>query len=71
MSDETCESCRWWNGQPGAPKGDCRLNPPTVVMMPARSYTADFGVRNDVAGTKSEWVETRRGDWCGQWRDRE
>jgi len=54
MNDVKCDSCVFWcRNDKDSVLGECRKNPPAVVIYP----DADYGTL---------WPETLETDWCGE-----
>ncbi len=54
---ETCKHCWWWkNWESDGNRGDCRKSPPVVVSR----ENGEYG---------SVWPDTKRDDFCGEWKD--
>lgn len=50
-----CETCRFWEGDPGDSIGDCRRYAPQPVSV------------EDSSGVRAWWLATNRHDWCGDY----
>lgn len=49
---QTCENCIYWKAL-SDPRGECRKNPPTLVISKDGTESA-------------EWPKTIKGAWCGE-----
>jgi hypothetical protein len=55
-----CATCRYWQTGVTTTSGQCRFNPPTLVM------------RQQGAGVDyldSRWPKTSSVEWCGKWEE--
>lgn len=57
-----CKDCRFYHEHsPKSECGDCRRNPPVVVLGPGGE---DGGQHYDTC-----WPQVARAGWCGQWEN--
>lgn len=84
-AEARCTDCRFFDplANMGGTIGDCRLNPPTIDMMPVMEdnevgdgFTGDSDdgiltlhmvAQTDVT-RRGIWPQVGSDDWCGEWR---
>ena len=70
VKGELCETCKFFMvNHMDKCKGWCRFFPPSVYVVPARSFQGDHGMRHDPAHDDSDFPRVGAGDWCGQWKE--
>ena len=63
VTDRTCETCRFWEGK--AAPGQCRRQPPTVVVKRWDEIDGDEVLR--VCEVVSHCPKVGPSFWCGEW----
>jgi hypothetical protein len=63
MMKPTCDTCRFYDGSPGAKLAPCRRNAPRSHLVSADGDPEDTRVRG-------VWPIVSAEDWCGQFERR-
>ena len=62
MTRGTCATCTFFEDA----KGECRLNPPTPILItPAKEVKAGWNINPTF---KSKWPNVDADDYCGGWK---
>jgi hypothetical protein len=54
-----CRNCKYWNNEKTIERGQCRLAPPSAVLVPVQ------GIGGQGMTLISYWPETGASEWCG------
>ena len=60
-SEETCNTCKWWDGFGTSQVARCHASPPTMARELRPHLDRDVGM----------WPRTWKDKWCGGWAIRE
>lgn len=62
-TSHNCSNCKFWSPLAGG-QGQCRLNPPSVAMLPVPQKLSNQTALQPV----SFWPITTSAQWCGQYQ---
>lgn len=57
-----CEDCSYWNAAEGGQEGECRLHPPTIVVLPVQT------LQGNTIQPVPILPRTQRDFWCGDFK---